>query len=118
MNASLHAVLERHRAHAATIYVLDEELGTRHGMGWGDFVLLERLEDAGGALGSTQLARTLGLRPSHLVLRLLPLEKIGWIAREADGKGGRRIVLRPAGRRLLREACETAGEACASLAGW
>jgi MarR family transcriptional regulator, organic hydroperoxide resistance regulator len=50
---------------------------------------------------------------SHLLLRLLPLEKTGLVERAADGDGKRRVTLRPQGRRLLHEARDTAAHACA-----
>jgi DNA-binding MarR family transcriptional regulator len=50
---------------------------------------------------------------SHLLLRLLPLEKTGLVERAADGDGKRRVTLRPQGRRLLHEARDTAADACA-----
>ncbi|MFC5499290.1 hypothetical protein ACFPOE_17220 [Caenimonas terrae] len=53
--------------------------------------------------------RTPALR---LLLRLLPLEKTGLLERAADGDGKRRVTLRPPGRRLLREARDTAASAC------
>jgi DNA-binding MarR family transcriptional regulator len=50
---------------------------------------------------------------SHLLLRLLPLEKTGLVERAADGDGKRRVTLRAQGRRLLHEARDTAADACA-----
>ena len=110
---ALQACVDRHLEHAASVYVLDDELGTHHGLAWADFVLLTVLDSAGGAASATQLARTLCTPASHLLLRLLPLEKIGLVERVADGGGKRRVTLRPPGRRLLREARDTAANACA-----
>ncbi|MBV8618220.1 MAG: hypothetical protein JOY84_05095 [Curvibacter sp.] len=116
MNApALQSCLDRHLAHAAWVYRLDDELGTRHGLSWADFVLLNRLESGGGSEGVVPLARALHTSASHLLLRLLPLEKTGWLARQAEEGGGRRLVLRPPGRRQLREARETAARVCAAL---
>ena len=47
------------------------------------------------------------------VLRLLPLEKTGWLERATSGEGARSVRLRPPGRRLLAEARETAEAVCA-----
>jgi DNA-binding MarR family transcriptional regulator len=110
---TLQAQVDRHLAHAALVFVLDDELGTHHGLSWADFVLLTVLDGAGGTAPATALARTLGTRASHLLLRLLPLEKTGLVERAADGDGKRSVTLRPQGRRLLHEARETAANACA-----
>ncbi|CAN5709160.1 hypothetical protein BH10PSE18_BH10PSE18_43370 [soil metagenome] len=110
---ALQACVDRHLAHAAMVFVLDEELGMRHGLSWTDFVLLTVLDAAGGAAPATELARTLRTPASRLLQQLLPLEKIGLVERTADGDGKRRIKLRPQGRRMLREAQDTAENACA-----
>ena len=92
---ALQACVDRHLAHAAMVFVLDDELGTRHGLCWADFVLLTMLDAAGGAVLATELARTLRTPASRLLQQLLPLEKIGLVERAADGDGKRRTTLRP-----------------------
>ena len=111
--AALKACVDRHLAHAAEVFVLDDELGTHHGLSWADFMLLTVLDDAGGVAPATALARTLHTPASQLLLRLLPLEKTGLVERSAAGDGKRRITLRSQGRQLLHEARETAANACA-----
>jgi DNA-binding MarR family transcriptional regulator len=110
---ALQVCLNRHLEHAALVFVLDEELGTHHGLSWADFVLLTVLDAAGGAAPATVLARTLCTPASHLLLRLLPLEKTGMVERVAGNDGKRRVTLRPQGRQLLTEARSTAANACA-----
>jgi len=110
---ALQASMDRHLEHAAMVFVLDNELGTHHGLSWADFVLLTMLDTAGGASPATELARTLRTPASRLLQRLLPLEKIGLVERAADGDGKRRVTLRPQGRQLLHEARDTAANACA-----
>ena len=110
---ALQACLDRHRAHAAQAVVLDEELGTLHGLSWSDFVLLDALARAGGTLPSIALARAVSAAPARLVLQLLPLEKTGLVARMQAPDGTRQVALRASGRRLLEEARETAAEVCA-----
>ncbi|TFZ07845.1 MarR family transcriptional regulator [Ramlibacter humi] len=100
-----------HRAGAALRLKLDEELGFLHGLGWDEFVLLSSLDGHPGGLPLRDLGRLLGLQASALLRRLPPLEKTGWLARER-GAGGMRVVLRPGGRRLAREARETAAHLC------
>ena len=110
---ALQACVARHLEHAAMVFTLDDELGTHHGLSWADFVQLTVLDAAGGAAPATEIARTLRTPASHLLRRLLPLEKTGLVERAADGNGKRRVVLRPPGRRLLNEARDTAANACA-----
>ena len=108
----LQACVDSHLEMAGRAHQLDNELGTHHGLSWADFVLLTVLDAAGGSAASSQLARSLHTPVSHLVLRLLPLEKTGLLERKADGDGQRRVTLRAPGRRLLREARDTAAQAC------
>ena len=110
---ALQARVARHLEHAAVVFTLDDELGTHHGLSWADFVLLSVLDAAGGAAPAMELARTLCMPASHLLLRLLPLEKTGLVERAADGDGKRLVTLRPQGRQLLTEARSTAANACA-----
>jgi MarR family transcriptional regulator, organic hydroperoxide resistance regulator len=114
--SALHDYLELHLAQLGMRERLDEELGTHHGLAWLDYVLLAMLERAEGALATGELARWLGLTGSALVRQLLPLEKTGVLERERDARGARRVLLRPSGARLLREARETAETVCASAA--
>ena len=109
---ALHACMDRHLKHAAMVYRLDDELGTHHGLSWADFVLLTALDAACAAVPAKELARTLCMPASQLLLKLLPLEKIGLVERAADSNGKRCVKLRPQGRRVLREARDTAENAC------
>lgn len=107
--------LEREHARAAAAFALDEELGTHHGLSWTDFVLLEQLAGAPGEVTEAGLAAALGVRRSRLLVQTRPLEKLGWLCRTA-GSGGRLIGLTASGRRMLREAGETAAHVCSRLA--
>jgi DNA-binding MarR family transcriptional regulator len=75
-------------------------------------VLLTVLDAARGAAPLSELAHTLCTPASHLLMRLLPLEKTGLVERTTAGDGKRRISLRPPGMRLLKEARDTAANAC------
>ena len=110
--AALRAWVRRHLEHAADVFMLDDELGTHHGLSWADFVLLTVLDAAGGAAPVQELAGALSMRASQLLLRLLPLEKTGLLERVTEGNGKRIVTLRPPGRRLLNEARYTAAAAC------
>jgi DNA-binding MarR family transcriptional regulator len=109
---ALHACIDRHLEHAGMVFQLDEELGTHHGLSWSDFVLLTVVDAAGGSAPAPELARSLRMRGSQFLLRLLPLEKTGLVARMVDAGGRRCVTLRPEGRRILNEARETAARAC------
>jgi len=111
-HVALQTCMDRHLEHAAMVFMLDDKLGTHHGMSWADFVLLAALDAAGGAATAKALARTLCTPASHLLLRLLPLEKTGLVERAADAEGKRRVMLRPQGRRRLHEARDTAASLC------
>ena len=111
---ALQDCVARHLEHAAMVFMLDDELGTHHGLSWADFVLLTVLDAACGAAPATELARTLCMPASHLLLRLLPLEKTGLVERAADGEGKRRVTVRAQGRRLLHGARDAAADACAA----
>ncbi len=110
---ALQACVHRHLEHAAKVFVLDDRLGTHHGLSWADFVLLTVLDAAGGASPVKALAHAMSMPASHLLLRLLPLEKTGLVERASDDDGERRVTLRPQGRRLLNEARDTASMVCA-----
>jgi len=102
-------------AHASLTLKLDDVLGTFHGLGLGDFILLRLLSQAeGGRLPLAGLMRPLGVRMSAVLRQLAPLEKTGYLQREP----GRLVALRPAGRALVAEAAVTAEDICTqALAG-
>ena len=102
------------RAQAALRLKLDDELGTLHGVAWDVFGLLEMIDASGGSIAMRELPRRVGLSPSGVVRMLLPLEKVGLLAREPGPAGEWQVVLRPSGRRVLREARETAGAICSA----
>ena len=109
---NLPAFMNDHFAYAAMRVRLDEELGNWHGLSWETFVLLAELDAGDGSMEAAALATRLGLTRSALLLRLLPLEKIGLVTRDNAG-GARSVVLRAGGRRVVREARPTAEAACA-----
>ena len=111
--APLQSFLRIEQDRAAAAFVLDEELGTHHGLSWADFVLLQALDEQ--PLPQPRLAALLGLRGSKLLMQIRPLEKLGLLSRSVSA--GRIVVaLRPAGHRVLREARETAAAVCAQRA--
>ena len=116
--AALEQCLQISASHARMQWVLDEELGTYHGLSYSDFILLTRLLRADNQrLQVSALVPTMGVQASAVVRQLLPLEKTGWLQRDtqpaADGK--RYVRLRPAGMGRLNEATQTVQQACAAL---
>jgi MarR family transcriptional regulator, organic hydroperoxide resistance regulator len=110
---ALDAHVERERMHAALSFELDEALGTHHGISWPDFVLLHSLDEASTTMTYPQMAKRMCILQSQLLRRMLPLKKTGLVAHMASDAGGRAVLLTDAGRRVLREARETAAWVCA-----
>lgn len=99
------------RAYAVLIRRFDSALGSHHGISFGDFQLLGHLSGAPGArLRRIDLAERLGLSASGVTRTLLPLEKIGLVARQADPRDARVgfAAVTPAGQQLLEHATVTA----------
>lgn len=112
------ACAELSRTTAAVVNAVDRGLGMVHGLGFTDLMLLRALDGPGGAsMRRVDLARRLGLSASAVTRALLPLEKIGLVAREPDPRDARasRAVLTDTGRQRLREAEDTFGDRASSL---
>lgn len=109
---ALQARIDRHHEHARATRDLDEELGTLHGIGWPDFVLLDALASAAAAVAAADVAHQLGLSSSRLLLQVLPMEKLGLVRRGMRPDGKRSIELLAAGQRLLTQTRETAAAMC------
>ena len=106
-------------AHAHIALVLDDALGTFHGLSYADFRLLHQLAQAPDQrLPLVELAPRLGLGPSAALRQILPLEKTGLVERDvhADNKHQRDVHLRAAGRQIVSGAIETAQSLCEQLA--
>ena len=84
---------------------------TLHGIGFNDFLILYLLQQAqGGKMRPTDLAERTGLTASGVTRMLLPMEKIGLIARQAAERDARVsfVIITAAGKRIYEEALETA----------
>ena len=117
-DAALDFCLRLARAHATIVRRLDTVLGGHHGLSFGDFMLLQHLARApGGRLRRVDLAERQGLTASGVTRTLLPLEKTGLVARQADERDARvgYAVITPAGHALLDNATLTAQETCTEL---
>lgn len=78
-----------------------------HGLDMSDFIILYHLSSApDGRLKRIELAHKLGLTASGVTRMLLPLEKLGIVARDLnkDDARARYATLTPAGSELLRDA--------------
>jgi DNA-binding MarR family transcriptional regulator len=108
--ASTDFCLRLARAHAVLLRRFDSALGNHHGISFGDFQVLNHLSRApGGRLRRVDLAERLGLTASGVTRTLLPLEKIGLVAREPDPRDARvgYAAVTPAGQELLLNATVT-----------
>lgn len=99
------------RAQALIVRRFDSILGNLHGLSFGDYQLLYHLQRApGGRLRRIDLAERLALTASGITRSLMPLEKIGLVARQADARDARvgYAVITEAGQALLIHADTTA----------
>lgn len=97
------------RAYATLIRRFDSGLGSHHGISFGDYQVLAHLSRApGGRLRRVDLAERLGLTASGVTRTLLPLEKIGLVAREPDPRDARvgYAVVTPTGQELMNNATD------------
>ena len=99
------------RAQALIVRRFDSILGNLHGLSFSDYQLLYHLQRAPGArLRRIDLAERLALTASGITRSLMPLEKIGLVARQADARDARvgYAVITEAGQALLIHADATA----------
>ncbi len=82
-----------------------------HGISFSDFTILYLLKQApGGKLRRIDLADKIGLTPSGVTRMLVPMEKIGLIAREANERDARvsYAAITETGKSILDDAMVTA----------
>lgn len=99
------------RAQALIVRRFDSILGNLHGLSFSDYQLLYHLQRApGGRLRRIDLAERLALTASGITRSLMPLEKIGLVARQADARDARvgYAAITEAGLALLAHANTTA----------
>jgi DNA-binding MarR family transcriptional regulator len=109
LNSHAELCLRMARANAALLRRFDNSLGGHHGISFSDFQILNHLSRApGGRLRRVDLAERLGLTASGITRSLLPLEKIGLVAREADPRDARVgfAVITAAGQELALHASD------------
>jgi DNA-binding MarR family transcriptional regulator len=106
-STSLDFCLRLTRAYATLTRRLDNALSSLHGLSFGDFMILYHLGRAPGKrLRRIDLAERLGLTASGVTRSLLPLEKVGLVARQPDPRDARvgYALLTDAGQQLLAHA--------------
>lgn len=82
-----------------------------HGIGFNDLMILYLLrQSTDGKMRRIDLADQIGLTASGITRMLLPMEKIGLVAREANERDARvsYVVLTSAGKQLFEDAEKTA----------
>ncbi len=110
IQANLRFVLTLSRAQAVINRKFDGKLSA-HGVSLNDFIILFYLNEAPGSkLRRVDLAEKIGVTASGVTRILAPMEKLGWVGREADERDARisYAVLLEAGRRLFEESLKTA----------
>jgi len=114
MSTTLELVLDLARARTIVVREVDQPLGSHHGIGLNDLVVLLQLRDAPGrTLSRVELARRLAVTTSGIARQLAPLERIGLVSRESHPTDARLalVVLTPRGAEVATEAEATAEEA-------
>lgn len=106
-STSLEFCLRLARAYSVLMRRLDNALGNLHGLGFSDFMVLYHLQRAPATrMRRIDLAERLGLTASGVTRTLLPLEKLGLVARQPDPRDARvgYASITSAGQRLLADA--------------
>ena len=116
INTSLQLLMSLAKAQAAVSRRFDRL--NIHGIGFTDFVILYLLQESpDGKVRRKDLAEKTSLTASGITRLLLPMEKTGLIAREANERDARvsYVVMTEAGRRIYEEAKYTADAIAAEL---
>ena len=89
-----------------------------HGLGMNDLLIMHALQQAPmEKLRRVDLAEKIGVTASGITRLLLPMEKIGWVAREAGERDARvtYAVLTKAGKQLYKDAVKSANYIAADI---
>jgi DNA-binding MarR family transcriptional regulator len=92
---------------------LERHLGPLHGLGLNEFLALYHLQRSPHALSRIILADLLGLSASGVTRLLNPMEKLGLIERQVNGRDARLslVKLTKAGALKFKDSSVSAGEA-------
>jgi DNA-binding MarR family transcriptional regulator len=117
-DTSLAAILRLLRAQAFVEARIDPGLGAVHGIALREFMFLTQLDQApANRLRRVDLAARLNVSQSTVTRLALPLEKLGFVKREADPRDARvgYVVLTKAGRQRVAEARATLERSAAGI---
>ena len=117
-DTSLAAILRLLRAQSFIEARIDPGLGAIHGIALREFMFLVQLDQApANRLRRVDLAARLNVSQSTVTRLALPLEKLGFIKREADPRDARvgYVVLTKAGRQRVADARDSLEGAAAKL---
>ena len=115
---SLAAILRLLRAQSFVETRIDPGLGAVHGLAQRELILLVQLDQApANRLRRVDLAARLNVSQSTVTRLALPLEKLGFVKREADPRDARvgYVVLTKAGRQRVAEARATLERSAAGI---
>ncbi len=113
ISQQLEACLQLNRANLAMAHRFDRSLGGYYGLGFNDFVLLFHIDGAPEKrIRRVDLAEKVGLSISGITRALIPLEKIGVVARQSDPRDARiaYAVMTESGTALFENAMRSAEE--------
>jgi DNA-binding MarR family transcriptional regulator len=117
MSDQLNTCLELIHAETVLSRRFDHSLGSHHGIGIHDYVMLQAIATApAGRIRRIDLANELAMTASGVTRALHPLERMGLVDRESDPRDARAAyaVLTSAGERVFVESTVTAGEVAGS----
>jgi DNA-binding MarR family transcriptional regulator len=117
-NPSLTAILRLMRAQSFVEARVDPGLGAVHGLALRELMFLMQLDQAPlNRLRRVDLANRLNVSQSTVTRMALPLEKLGFVKREADPRDARvgYVVLTKAGRQRVADARATLERSAASI---
>ncbi len=109
-SAAFAAVMHLLHVHARLEERFSAELGAVHGLALKEALLLMHLQRAPRErLSRVDLAKRLNASPSTITRMTIPLEKLGFVGREADARDARLayVVLSEAGRQAAANASAT-----------
>jgi len=112
------AVLHLLRAHAGIAERANRGLGSIHGLGLNEVLLLMHLERAPlNRLSRVELSQRLNVSPSTVTRMTAPLEKIGIVGRQSNPRDARLayVVLTAAGRKAVTNARATLEQIAAGV---
>lgn len=115
---SFTALVHLLRAHAGIADRFGRGLGSIHGLGLNEVLLLMYLDHAPlNRLSRVDLAQRLSVSPSTVTRMTAPLEKIGMVGRQSNPRDARLayVVLTPAGRKAVANARASLEQMAASV---